>query len=84
MDQSTDNIELPELAEEFRQHVWKHAAIAAAVILVSLGIGVIGFRLSKHDLSWTDCYLSAAMLLGGMGPMDIGKLSRAGKIFEAS
>jgi hypothetical protein len=84
MKQSTYNAELPELSEEFVQHVWRHAAMAGALIVVSLAIGVIGFRISEPHPGWIDSYLNAAMLLGGMGPIDAKELSPAGRIFEAT
>ena len=44
-------------------------AIAIALISVSLLIGILGYHLIEH-LSWIDAFLNAAMLLGGMGPID--------------
>ena len=39
------------------------------MIAVSLGIGVCGYHRIAH-LSWIDSLLNAAMILGGMGPVD--------------
>ena len=57
------------------------AGIAAgmALVAVSLGIGMLGY----HDLErlpWLDAFLNAAMLLGGMGPIEPLRTS-AGKLF---
>jgi hypothetical protein len=84
MDQSTNDAELPEVSGEFVQRVWKHTAMAGAVIVVSLAIGVVGFQIFEPQPDWTDSYLNAAMLLGGMGPIDAKELSPVGKIFEAT
>ena len=84
MEQSTHKAELPALPEEFVQHVWRHAAMAGTLVLVSLAIGVIGFRISEPHPGWIDSYLNAAMLLGGMGPIDAKELSPAGRVFEAT
>ena len=56
-----------------------HLALAMAVLAVSLGIGMGGYVAFEH-LPWRDAFLSAAMLLGGMGPVDLPK-SEAGKLF---
>lgn len=53
----------------YRRRVARHGRIAFTLILVSLGIGMAGFRWLA-SLSWWRAYLNAAMLLGGMGPVD--------------
>lgn len=53
--------------------------IAAVVICVSLFIGMLGYRMFE-GLSWIDAFLNAAMLLGGMGPVE-APVSFAGKLF---
>lgn len=42
---------------------------AGLLIAVSLLVGVLGYR-HLAGLSWTDSLLNAAMILGGMGPVD--------------
>jgi hypothetical protein len=49
------------------------------LIGASLGGGILGYRCFEQ-LSWTDSFLNASMILGGMGPVDPMK-SEAGKIF---
>lgn len=44
------------------------AAVALAIVLGSLAIGVLGYRILE-GMSWTDATLNAAMILGGMGPV---------------
>jgi hypothetical protein len=57
----------------------KHAGLALAVVVFSLGAGMPGYVYFER-LSWLDGFLNAAMLLGGMGPAETpqtpgGKLS---------
>jgi hypothetical protein len=58
-----------------------HAAMALAVVSVSLAIGVCGYRY-LGGLGWVDSLLNASMILGGMGPVDILQ-SRKAKLFAA-
>jgi len=60
----------------------RHVALAFLFILVSLVIGMCGYRYFE-GMSWVDSYLNAAMILGGMGP--IGELHTVnGKLFAGS
>ena len=43
--------------------------VALAVLSVSLVIGMSGYHWLA-PMGWTDAFLNAAMLLGGMGPVD--------------
>ncbi|HEX2881938.1 MAG TPA: hypothetical protein VHO25_20600 [Polyangiaceae bacterium] len=52
---------------------------AVAVVLGSLVLGMVGYA-SFESLSWTDAFLNAAMLLGGMGPVDLPH-TEGGKLF---
>jgi hypothetical protein len=45
-----------------------HASIAAGLLSLSLGIGVLGYHLTE-GLPWLDALLNASMILGGMGPV---------------
>ncbi len=56
-----------------------HFFAATLFILASLGLGMWGYQ-SFEALSWTDAFLNASMLLGGMGPVDPPH-TQAGKIF---
>jgi len=53
--------------------------IAVALIAVSLFIGMLGYHYLE-SLSWIDAFLNAAMLLGGMGPVDM-PVTSGGKLF---
>jgi hypothetical protein len=56
------------------------AGLGIALIVVSLGAGMAGYRVIE-GLNWTDSFLNASMLLGGMGPLEHER-DEAGKIFE--
>jgi len=56
-----------------------HFAISLALLGGSLAIGMWGYR-RYEQMSWTDAFVNAAMLLGGMGPLK-QDLSESGKIF---
>ncbi len=63
----------------FVRRLAAHLALAAALLLVSLGAGMVGYVRLEH-LSWIDAFLNAAMLLGGMGPVNAPQTD-AGKLF---
>ena len=54
-------------------------ALAFSIVLVSLGIGMAGYR-AFENLSWLDAFLNAAMILSGMGPV-AQMQTPAGKLF---
>ena len=56
-------------AHVFVRRVVRSLAIGFAIVLVALGIGVVGYRVSGK-LSWLDSLYNASMILGGMGPVD--------------
>jgi len=71
---------LPRAA--FLRRFLGHVCSAAAIVLGSLAIGILGYHLFE-GLDWIDALLNAAMLLGGMGP--VGELhSVAGKLFASA
>ena len=54
--------------------------IAAVVIIgVSLAAGMAGYHFTEN-MDWLDAFLNAAMILGGMGPVD-QLHTEAGKMF---
>lgn len=63
----------------FIRRVVLHFAIAAGLLLASLAIGMAGY-MYYESLAWRDAFLNAAMLLGGMGPVDAPK-TNGGKVF---
>src|SRR5450432_358855 len=65
--------------KEFYKRVALHASLGFAVIIISLGIGMIGYHTFENML-WIDAFVNAAMILSGMGPL--GELhTDGGKIF---
>ena len=63
----------------FVLRVLRHFALAAALLVFSLWIGMAGYEHYEH-LAWRDAFLNAAMLLGGMGPVN-NPVTPAGKLF---
>lgn len=56
-----------------------HLGVASALVLLSLIGGMWGYE-HYEALPWRDAFLNAAMLLGGMGPVDNPETD-AGKVF---
>jgi hypothetical protein len=56
-----------------------HSAVAAAFVAVSLAAGMAGYE-HYEALGWRDAFLNAAMLLGGMGPVESPR-TPGGKVF---
>lgn len=65
--------------ERFVRRVLLHAAAALGLLLLSLAIGMAGYTHFER-LPWRDAFLNAAMLMGGMGPVDIPRTD-GGKLF---
>jgi hypothetical protein len=67
--------------KQFYHRVIKHGSYSLIAIFFALAIGVIGYHQLGH-LNWVDSILNAAMILGGMGPVnnldnDVAKLFSA-------
>ena len=56
-----------------------HFVAALALLLGSLMLGMAGYEYFEQ-LPWRDAFLNAAMLLGGMGPVDAPRTD-GGKLF---
>lgn len=65
--------------ERFVRRVLLHAAAALAVLTLSLVLGMTGYEYFE-GLPWRDAFLNAAMLMGGMGPVDAPRTD-GGKLF---
>jgi hypothetical protein len=50
-------------------HMVRHAAALLPLGIVTLGMGMAIYHWTE-GLGWADSFLNAAMLLGGMGPVD--------------
>jgi hypothetical protein len=58
------------------------ALLSAGSVTVSLFMGMVGYRIFEN-FSWVDAFVNAAMLMGGMGP--VNELhTDAGKIFAGA
>ncbi len=68
----------------FYRRVLKNIVYALIVIALSLIIGVAGYHYTT-GMSWVDALHNASMILGGMGLVDVGKVSTEGaKIFSSA
>ena len=65
----------------FLKRLGRWAAAAGVLVIGSLAIGIAGYHFLEH-LSWIDSLLNAAMILGGMGPVDTLH-TKAGKLFAS-
>ena len=65
----------------FLRRLLAHAGLASAIMLGSLAIGVAGYHYLER-LDWLESLLNAAMILGGMGPVD-ALHTPAGKLFAS-
>ena len=66
----------------FLLRLLRRAAVVLLFIFGALFIGMFGYHQLEH-LTWTDSFLNASMILGGMGPVNEMK-TEAGKIFAGS
>jgi hypothetical protein len=64
---------------KFLRRLLLHSAVAIALVVFSIGIGMLGYRHFEH-LSWLDAFLNTSMLLGGMGPIQFPQ-TEGGKLF---
>ena len=63
----------------FIRRITSHVLLALTVVAVSLAIGVLGYRFFA-GLTWIDALMNAAMILGGMGPVN-QLATNSGKLF---
>jgi hypothetical protein len=59
--------------------------LAITIISISLGIGVVGYKITIPEFDWYDSLLNASMILSGMGPMISNDiiLTNAAKLFAS-
>lgn len=69
----------PIPGKQFLRRLAGHGGVSTVLILVSLGVGMAGYAYFE-GLGWRDAFLNAAMLLGGMGPVEVVQ-TPGGKIF---
>jgi hypothetical protein len=63
----------------FVNRLLNHGLWAAILLAASLAVGIAGY-VAFEGLPWIDAFLNAAMLLGGMGPVNPPQ-SFGGKLF---
>ena len=64
---------------QFLGRLLRTGMVALVLVVVSLLVGMIGYH-ALESLSWTDAFLNAAMILGGMGPVST-LVTSGGKLF---
>lgn len=64
---------------QFVVRLLQHVGVVLALVAASLVLGMGGYVRFEH-LTPLDAFLNAAMLLGGMGPVDMPRTD-AGKLF---
>ena len=69
----------PLKSHEFVSRLVVHLAAALGLLAFSLAIGMWGY-MQFENLPLVDAFLNAAMLLGGMGPVDAPR-TNVGKFF---
>jgi len=69
----------------YYRRLWKNAFWGTGIMLLCLGIGIVGYKLTIPEFDWYDSLLNASMILSGMGPMVDEKivLSNAAKVFAS-
>src|SRR5438309_1700185 len=65
--------------KDFAVRVARSIGVALTLTAISLFIGMCGYHFLE-GLPWIDSFLNAAMILGGMGPVDTVK-TFGGKLF---
>ncbi|MGC4104500.1 hypothetical protein [Ferruginibacter sp.] len=71
--------------EVYYRRLWKNFFFSAFILVVSLGIGIIGYKITVPEFDWYDSLLNASMILSGMGPVIDSKivLSNTAKVFAS-
>ena len=73
---------LPLVRKLFVRRLLLHFLAAAGLIISSLLLGMAGYA-HFEGLAWRDAFLNAAMLMGGMGPVET-PATPGGKLFAGS
>ena len=69
----------------YRKRVKTNALIAFVIVIFSLFLGMLGYKLTIPEFDWYDSLLNASMILSGMGPVIDGKiiLTNQAKVFAS-
>jgi len=68
----------------FRRRLLASAATTVVIILVSLALGMAGYHWLVGVQGMANCFYSASMILGGMGPVGVDPATDAGKWFAGA
>ncbi len=78
-----ENREDPLISKaEFLRRLGHSFLIVVMMVGVSLLAGMLGYR-GFEEFSWTDSFLNASMILGGMGPVN-PVVTEGGKLFAGA
>ena len=66
----------------FLRRLASHLLVSAGLVAASLAAGMAGYARFER-LGWIDAFVNAAMLMGGMGPLETPRTD-AGKIFAGA
>ena len=69
----------PIARSAFAARLFLHLVAALGLLVASLALGMLGY-IGFEQLSPIDAFLNSAMLLGGMGPVNV-PLTTSGKLF---
>ncbi|MFZ4769154.1 MAG: hypothetical protein ACOYLO_03170 [Ferruginibacter sp.] len=69
----------------FYQRVRSNALLAFIIMIVSLSIGIVGYKNTVPEFDWYDSLLNASMILSGMGPVVDSNivLTKSAKLFAS-
>lgn len=69
----------------YRKRLKTNALIAFLILVLSLFIGMLGYKLTIPEFDWYDSLLNASMILSGMGPVVDNNivLTKAAKVFAS-
>ena len=69
----------------FYQRVRSNALLAFIIMIVSLSIGILGYKNTVPEFDWYDSLLNASMILSGMGPVVDSNivLTNSAKVFAS-
>jgi hypothetical protein len=71
--------------ETYLRRIQKNIFFATGILLASLTIGIIGYKLTVPQFDWYDSLLNASMILSGMGPIIDNSivLTKTAKVFAS-
>ncbi len=69
----------------YYKRLWKNFFFGMFILLISLFIGILGYKLTVPEFDWYDSLLNASMILSGMGPIIDEKiiLTPGAKVFAS-